>query len=187
MSEIEILRQLSPAEIAGLQNDACNSTVRRPLATGFLALILISATLVFSEPSPRIETVTGKIVAYSNGLACLNGNSYWSILIQVQDHAPDVLSQFVEVRFSLPCNKSPEWITRKSFPRKFRLTRDHDTDAVLREFMDCGTEPPSGHTSGPCPNVAMWKRVPGAELEKLPFGQRVPSYRSADLPLVPLV
>jgi hypothetical protein len=152
-----------------------------------LLAILISATLAFSEPSPRIETMTGKIVAYFNGLVCLNGNSYWSILIQLQDHATDVPSQFVEVRFSLPCNKSPDWITRKSFLQKFRLTRDHDADAVLKEFMDCGTESPSGHTSEPCPNVAMWKRVPGAELEKLPFGQRVPSYRSADLPFVPVV
>ena len=161
--------------------------MRRPLATGFLLAILISATLAFSEPSPKIETMTGKIVAYSNGLVCLNGNSYWSMLIQVQDHAPDVPSQFVEVRFSLPCNKSPEWITRKSSLRKFRLTRDHDADAVLKESMDCSTESPSGHTSEPCPHVAMWKRVPGAELEKLPFGQRVPSYRSVELSLAPVV
>ena len=161
--------------------------MRRPLAICFLLAILISTTLVFSEPSPKIETVRGKIVAYSNGLVCLNGNSYWSMLIQVQEHPLDAPSQFVEVRFSLPCSKSPEWITRKSSLQKFRLKRDHDADAVLKEFMDCSTEAPSSHTSEPCPHVAMWKRVPGAELENLPFGQRVPSYRSVDFPLPPVV
>ena len=160
--------------------------MRRPQATVLLA-IFISATLAFSEQSPKIETMTGKIVAYSNGLVCLNGNSYWSMLIQVQGHATDVPSQFVEVWFSLPCNKSPEWINRKSSLQKFRLTRDHEADAVLKEFMDCSTESPSNHTSEPCPHVAIWKRVPGAELEKLPFGQRVPSYRSEELPLAPVV
>src|SRR5580658_1178763 len=130
--------------------------------------------------------MTGQIVAYSGGLACLNGNAYWSMLIHVQDHTTDIPSQFVEVRFSLPCNKSPEWFTRKSAPQKFRLTRDQDADSVLKEFMDC-TESPSDHTPEPCPHIALWKRVPGAELEKLPFEQRVRSYRSAVLLLVPAV
>ena len=131
--------------------------------------------------------MAGKIVAYSEGLVCLNGNAYWSMLIHVQDHAPDVPSQFVEVRFSLPCDKSPEWITGKSSVQKFRLTRDQDADSVLKEFIDCATESPSGPAPVPCPQVQMWKRVPSAEQEKLPFGQRVPSYRSVDLPLAPVV
>jgi hypothetical protein len=109
------------------------------------------------------------------------------LVIHVQDHATDVPSQFVEVRFSLPCNTAPEWITHKPSPQKFRLTRDQGSDAVLKEFMDCCAESPSGHTSEPCPQIAMWKRVPGAEVDKLPFGQRVPSYRSVDLPLAPVV
>jgi len=131
--------------------------------------------------------MAGRIVAYSDGLMCLNGNAYWSMLIHVQDPATDVASQFVEVQFSLPCNKSPEWLTRKSPLQKFRLTRDQDADSVLEEFIDCAAESPSGHTPEPCPRVLMWKRVPGAESEKLPFGHRVPSYRSVDLPLVPVV
>jgi hypothetical protein len=98
----------------------------------------------------KIETMAGRIVAYSKGLMCLNGNAYWSMLIHVQDHATDVPAQFIEVRFSLPCNKSPEWLTRKSSLRNFRLTYDQDADSVLKEFIDCATESPSGHTSEPC-------------------------------------
>jgi hypothetical protein len=162
--------------------------VSRPLAKVFLLVgILISTSLAFSEPTSKVKTMTGRIVAYSDGLMCLNGNAYWSMLIHVQDHAPDVASQFVEVRFSLPCNKSPEWLTRKSSVQKFRLTRDQDADSVLKEFIDCANESPSGPTPEPCPHMQMWKRVPSAEQEKLPFGQRVPSYRSSDMPLAPVV
>ena len=126
-------------------------------------------------------------MAYSNGLVCLNGNAYWSMLIHVQDHGSNVPSQFVEVKFSLPCNKSPEWLIHKSSLKTFRLTRDQDADSVLNELIDCGTESLSGHTPEPCPHAPMWKRVPSAEHEKLPFGQRVPCYRSVDLPLAPVV
>ena len=160
----------------------------RPVAKVFLSIgILISTSLAFSEPSSKVETVAGRIVAYSEGLMCLNGSAYWSMLIHVQDHAPDIPSEFVEVRFSLPCDKQPEWLNRKSPLRKFRLRRDQDADSVLKEFMDCGPEPPSGGAREPCLHVPMWKHVPGAEPATLPFGQRVPSYLSVDLPLAPVL
>jgi hypothetical protein len=149
--------------------------------------ILVNTSLAFSERSPIVETMAGRIVAYSSGLTCLNGNAYWSMLIHIQEQTTEASSRFVEVNFSLPCNKSPEWITRKSSLQKFRLMRDQDADSVLKEFMDCATESPSGHTPEPCPHLSLWKRVPGAELERLPFGERVPSYRSVDLPLLPVL
>jgi hypothetical protein len=178
----------TPTDIADRRNDSYNSTVRRPLVKVFVLVgILVSASFAFADPSSKVETMAGRIVAYSDGLTCLNGNAYWSMLIHVQDHATDIPSKFVEVRFSLPCNKSPEWPTRKSSLQKFRLTRDRDSDSALKEFVDCAIESPSGHTPEPCPHVPMWRRAPSAEHEKLPFGQRVPSYRSVDLPLVPVV
>ena len=101
------------------------------------------------------------------------------MLIHVQDHAPQASSQFIEVRFSLPCKESPKWLTQKPPVEKFRLRREQDADSVLKEFLDCAPEP--------CHRMPMWKRVPSAENERLPFGQIVPSYRSIDLSLVPVV
>ena len=161
--------------------------MRRPLANFWLMGLLISTAFSFSERSPKVETMAGRIVAYSNGPMCLNGNAYWSMLIHVQGHATDVPSQFIEVRFSLPCAKSPEWLTRKSPLQKFRLTRDRDADSVLKEFIDCSPDSLTGNTPEPCPHLPMWKRVPSGEHEELPFGQRVPSYRSVDVPLAPVV
>jgi hypothetical protein len=161
--------------------------VRQTLANVFLLGILISTGLAFSESSSKVETIAGRIVAYSTGLTCLNGNGYWSMLIRVQGHARDIPSHFVEVSFSLPCDKSPEWLTRKPSLEKFHLIRDQSAAPVLKEFIDCAAESSSGHAPEPCSHLPIWKHVPGAELEKLPFGQRVPNYRSTDLPLAPVV
>lgn len=179
---------MNGADIAGHQNNAYNLIVRQPLANIFLLMgVLISTSLAFSEPPSKVERMAGRIVAYSTGLACLNGNAYWSMLIHVQGHARDIPSQFVEVDFSLPCNKSPEWLTRKPSLERFHLIRDQSADSVLKEFTVCAAESSSGHAAEPCSHLPMWKLVPGAELEKLPFGQRVSNYRSVDLPLAPVV
>ena len=120
----------------------------------------------------------GRVVAYSGALACLNGNGHWSMIIRVQQ-PKDKRSKLIRVDFSLPCDKSPEWVSGKPSIQKFRLFRQKDCDAVLGEFMK--TEPKQDAA------IPIWKHPPGAERETLPFGQVVPCYRSVDLPLVPVV
>jgi hypothetical protein len=66
--------------------------------------------------------------------------------------------------------------------QEFCLKRQKDADSVLNEFYDCAP-----NSANECPHMRLWKRVPGMENEKLPFGQRVPSYRSIDLHLAPVV
>jgi hypothetical protein len=88
-------------------------------------------------------------------------------------------SKFIRVDFSLPCEKSPEWVSTKPTIQKFHLFRQEDCDAVLSGSVD---EEPTQN-----PTMPMWKYTPGTEHEALPFGQVVPCYRSIDLPLVPVV
>jgi hypothetical protein len=89
---------------------------------------------VFAE-SPRTETIPGRIVAFANGLTCLNGNAYWSMLVHVQDDKSVSSPKFIQVRFSLPCNEKPEWLNHKSFIQKFRLKRDAGADSVLKNLI----------------------------------------------------
>ena len=135
------------------------------------------------EPSPKVETITGQVVAYSAGLetfACTNGNTYWSMLIHVLNRT-DSPATFIQVRFSLPCKEAPQWLNQKSPVQKFRLKRERDADSVLKEFVECAPD------SGEKCHLLTWKLVPGAENEKLPFDHIVPSYQSVDLPLAPVV
>ena len=146
------------------------------------AILLLAGTfgltnLALCERPSKVEKITGRIVAYTSAPACLNGRGYWMMLIRVQDRATDNPPRFVQVQFSLPCSEHPEWLDHKPPMQKFRLKRQRDADSILEEFYDC-----SPNLSNKCPELRIWKFVTGAEDEKLPFGQRVPSYRSIDLP-----
>lgn len=132
----------------------------------------------FSAPAPQPVTVEGRIVAYSVSPACLNGNGYWSMLIHVE-RPKSINSQLIRVDFSLPCDKSPEWISSHSPVKKFRLVRDKHADAVL-----------SGCLQESCKvsqSLPVWKRLAGGTQDPLPFGQMLPTYRSVDLPLALVV
>jgi len=144
--------------------------------------ILLALNVAFSEPSRKVETMKGQVVAYADGLACLNGNAYWSMLIHVQDDTTPHLAKFIQVRFSLPCKETPQWLNRKSPVQKFRLKREQDADSVLKEFVECAPD-----SAEKCPHLPMWRFVPGAEDEKLPFGHEIPSYQSLEMPLAPVV
>jgi hypothetical protein len=157
------------------------SNVTRLLAAALLLLGTVSRTnLAFCQPFWEVEEIAGRIVAVSIFPACLNGNGYWSMLIRIQDRTTGVPPRFVEVEFSLPCEARPEWLDLKPSVQKFRLKRRQDADSVLKEFYDCSP-------ADECLRIRMWRPLPGTEDEKLPFGERVPSYRSIDLPLVPVV
>jgi hypothetical protein len=144
-----------------------------------LGLCLTCASTCWSIPRPSHETILGRVVAYSRPPACLNGNGYWSMIIRVQ-RSKDIRPEFIRVDFTLPCDKSPEWVSAKSSIQKFRLFRQKDCDAVLAEFMNSERKQDSLA-------IPIWARPPGAEPDALPFGQGVPCYRSVDLPLAPVV
>ena len=45
-------------------------------------LVAVALSAVVSEALPILETIRGRVVAYSDGLTCLNGNAYWLMLIR---------------------------------------------------------------------------------------------------------
>jgi hypothetical protein len=145
-------------------------------------LFILCVTCAFISSLPALgqhhETVSGQVVAYSRALSCLNGNGYWSMVIRVQQPKSGQ-SKFIRVDFSLPCEKSPEWVSTKTTIQKFHLCRQKDCDVVLSGSVD------EEHTKNP--TIPMWKYTPGTGHEALPFGQVLPCYRSINLPLVPVV
>lgn len=168
-----MLRQLlGAASIARMQ---------RPLTVIALLGALIG-TGTFAHSQNR--TISGRVVAYNSPLTCLNGNAYWAMIVRVENAAKK-LSEFVRVNFSQPCNVSPTWLDSGAV-RQYRLIREEYRDEILSEFFKCEPEH-SENQSEPCAQVAAWKRVRGTEQEQLPYGSTVPSYRAADLPLVPVV
>jgi hypothetical protein len=151
----------------------------------FLLILCITCSniSVHSAPAPQPLTITGRVVAYSGALACLNGNGYWSVLIRVEQ-PKNLTSQLVRVDFSLPCDKSPEWVSAKPALMSFRLVRDKNADAALSGCLQEKSDKNQGLQNQSLP---IWKRPVRGDDETLPFGRILPSYRSADLPLAPVV
>ena len=146
------------------------------------AKVATSAPFAVDSSSPKSTSqpkiVSGRVIAYSVSPACLNGNGYWSTLIRVEE-PKNLNSRLIRVDFSLPCDKSPEWISTNSSVKRFRLVRDKNADIVL-----------SGCLQEECKeslSLPIWKRPTGGTHDPLPFGQTIPSYRSIDLPLAPVV
>ena len=71
--------------------------MKRPIAIALTSmLVVIALSAVFSEALPIPGTIRGRVVAYSDGLTCLNGNAYWLMLIRVQE-ATDATPKFIQV------------------------------------------------------------------------------------------
>ena len=100
------------------------------------------------------------------------------MVIRVQ-RTKDVPWEYIRVNFTLPCDKSPEWISSKPLVQKFRLLRQKECDAVLAGSAN--KEPKESLA------LPIWKYPPGTEHDALPFGRVFPCYRSEDRPLIPVV
>jgi hypothetical protein len=140
--------------------------------------LILASIFSCSAASPPHETISGRVIAYSSPLACLNGNGDWSMVIRAQ-RTKDIPWEYIRVNFTLPCGRSPEWVSSKPLVQKFRLLRQKDCDATLAGSVD----------NGPKEGLALpiWKYPPGAEHDALPFSRVLPCYRSVDLPLIPVV
>lgn len=150
----------------------------------FRWLVLLTALLGCVPALAKTQTISGQIVAYESALVCTNGNGYWWMAIHVEKPAEGG-SEFIRVQFSQPCGITPKWLTLKASIQKFHLIRVKEFDAVLEEFLPVKDE--SNHDEKQKGALPRWKHVPGAEQEVLPFGHMVPSYRSRDLPLAPIL
>lgn len=146
-----------------------------------LMCIILAGFPLSPANGPKAEVISGQTVAYSAVPICLNGNAYWSILIRVQG-SEEMPIDLIRVDFSMPCDKSPDWIPARNGTQKFRLFRKADCDENLTGSVE-GDPSESKQLS----NLPIWKRVSASQRDTLPFGQILPCYRSANLPLVPVV
>lgn len=63
-------------------------------------VVFCTGISAFSAPHAKVESISGRIVAYANPLTCLNGNAYGSMIIHVQ-YPRDIPSEFIQVLSSV--------------------------------------------------------------------------------------
>ena len=146
---------------------------------GLVFCFITSSMVASAAPHLRAETISGQVVAYSSFPSCVNGNTYWSMVIRRQ-HRKDIRFNFIRVEFSVSCGDSPDWLLAKQMVQKFRLSRLKGGDTLLKGTL-YGNRPRQN------PELPIWRYPPGAEHLPLPFGQVLPCYRSVELPLAPVL
>ena len=131
--------------------------------------------------SAQHETILARVVAYEAPLACINGNGYWSMLLQ-RDRYTGAASAFLRVDFSVPCGKRTDLISAGASYRTYDLIRELSCDAKLNDFVQLKDEQ-TNHVA----ELPRWRRPAGTGNTKLPFGEVVPCYRWPKWPPRPAI
>ena len=145
----------------------------RRLAPVFMALFPVFSGHFVSagRDKANIEQITGVVIAYDElkpSLTCIE-TCETSLIVRIDK--PEGSSNYIRIdlkfrdRLSFP----RELIGSKSLWR-FRLVRTVQRDERMEEFI-LGED-----VYGKELKSAIWRRVPGAEKEKLPFGEVLRSY-----------
>ena len=144
-----------------------------------ILLIVIFATLGISK-SPKRETVVGTVIAYDhlNNLIQITFAPSRVVLVvrtRATRHKP---SQVIEVLYTYwssekPANGGfPDQLVERANTWRFRLVKVADCEPLEESapLTDVNTGKPIGE------RLPIWKILPGADNEVLPFGRILPCY-----------
>jgi len=147
-----------------------------------LSFVLFCSIVLFGAFTPaKGETIVGTVVAYDhfNNLLMLTFvESRVVLIVRTQARAGEK-ARFIQVayRYYGPAKPNeggfPDSLVEKARQWQFRLARDTECDYPVQEFTPL-QDAQTGNDSDT--RLPIWKLLPGAEKEKLPFGERLPCY-----------
>ena len=145
-----------------------------------ISLVIATSSLGAFASSPKRETIVGNVIAYNQALNLImitSAPSRAAFIVRTHPtgHKP---SQLIEVHYAYWSSEKPdnggfpdELITGTRLWR-FKLVGDAPCEPLLDAvpFTDVKTGKEVGE------RLPVWKLLPGAENEKLPFGETLPCY-----------
>ena len=93
-----------------------------------------------------------------------------SLIVRIDD-PNEATPRYIRVDFKYGAGKFPKVLIRSKQVWWFKLERTQHLDQPLYEYVIQAASPYSAEKK-----YAIWKLIPGAEKDKLPFDQRIPSY-----------
>lgn len=146
--------------------------VRFAVMCTVLLSILPGALVGTSIAESNVEELTGAVVAYDTikpSLTCVNG-CQTSIIVRL-DKPNSGQSKYVRVDLKFKDRRNfPNELTLSKRQWRFKVVRTVDRDENMEEFIK-GEDVFGKEFKHP-----IWKLLPGAEDESLPFGQVLRSY-----------
>lgn len=147
-----------------------------------LSFVLFSSIVLFGTFTPaKGETIVGTVVAYDhlNNLLMLTFVESRVVLIVRTQPRTGEKPRFIQVAYSYygPAKPNeggfPDTLVEKARQWQFTLARDTECDHPVQEFTQLQDAQIGKDTDTRLP---IWRLLPGAENEKLPFGERLPCY-----------
>lgn len=139
---------------------------------GVLVVVLCTFSIHFaharSDPT-NVEQITGVVVAYDElkpSLTCIQ-LCETSLIVRVDEPSEEKPNY---IRIDLKFTDFPKGLITNKRRWRFKLVRTAERDEKLEEFIR-GEDVYGKEIKSP-----IWRRVPGAEEEKLPFGDVLRSY-----------
>jgi hypothetical protein len=145
---------------------------RRAVALSIL-VFLISSVVGAGERAGKIEEITGDVVAFEYPKSwgpCYRRMCEGSLIVRIAK-ADEKVPRYIRVDFRYAESKPPRSLVQSKRRWRLKLFRTVGNDEVIEEFIHYEKDALS-----PERNEPVWKLVPGAEDEKLPFGEKIPSY-----------
>lgn len=146
-----------------------------------LRLIAISFLVIFMALGPSLaaptnnerhsEEIVGFVVAYDEiqaWIPCYDSACEGSLIVRTQQERDPV---YIRVNLKYRAGKFPRELIKSKQMWRFKLERTQPLDEPVYENLIQDASPYS-----PQKKYTIWKLVPGAEQEKLPFEQTIPSY-----------
>jgi hypothetical protein len=151
----------------------------RILLLGFV--VLSSIVLVGAFTPTKRETIVGTVVAYDhfNNLMMLTFVESRVVLIVRTQPRGSEKARFIQVAYNYWDQQKPneggfpDALVQEAKQWRFALARDTDCDQPVQEFTALQDAQTGKDTDVRLP---IWKLLPGAENEKLPFGETLPCY-----------
>jgi len=136
--------------------------------------IIVIWTVSFA--SGKSVIIDGRVVAIAYNGISYNGYIYADLLVE-KSGAAKSKSEIVFIRFSVPKSKWAKWLAELASVRHFSVRRAKVKKAEIIEHMQIDI------VSIKIKEIPYWKILPGHEKIKLPYGDKVLAYESADWPI----
>jgi hypothetical protein len=137
----------------------------------FIAISLVYA----SDNRHGVEEISGTVVAYDDvkrdWIPCIDVCE-GSLLFRI-DSPAELQPRYIRVDFRYPESKFPDELVKSKRRWRFKLIRTSNLDEPMDEFLRYE------NVYGKEVKFPIWKRLAGAEIEKLPFGEMLSSYSLA--------
>ena len=148
-------------------------TILLPCIFASLALLFSVAVVRTGAATSKFEEITGVVIAHDyikSSTPCYQGRCEGSLIVQIETPT-EKERRYIRVDFGYSERHSPRMLVQNKRRWRFKLIRTSNLDEPVSEFIQYER---TGHRQEK--KLPIWRLVPGAEDEKLPFGETLPSY-----------